>query len=154
MPSSGRKKPFLAKAGVQPTSERSTSGAPLEPAAVSNLFCAWSKGTLTYLTLMSLLAASNSLTRALYVGASLVALEVSHQVMVTGPSALVAAVASAAGRRREGEGRHQRGGRYATPHEFSLRVKARVVRNGPVCRPCRLPTAPLRPPGDVNVTAM
>src|SRR5690606_8676114 len=69
-------------------SERSTSGAPLEPAAVSNLFCAWSKGTLTKLTLMYLLAASNSLTRALYVGASLVALEVSHQVMVTGPSAL------------------------------------------------------------------
>ena len=87
VPSSGAKKPFLAKAGVQPTSERSTSGAPLEPAAVSNLFCAWSKGTLTYLTLMSLLAASNCFTRAWYVGASLVALEVSHQVMVTGPSA-------------------------------------------------------------------
>ena len=85
MPSSGAKKPFLAKAGVQPTSERRTSGAPLEPAAVSNLFCAWSKGTLTYLTLTSLLAASNSLTKAWYVGASLVALEVSHQVMVTGP---------------------------------------------------------------------
>lgn len=76
---------------------------------------------------MSGLAFSNSLTRALYVGASLVALEVSHQVMVTGPCGVVAAVASAAGRRREGEGRHQRGGRYATPHEFSLRVKARVV---------------------------
>ena len=88
MPSSGSRKPFLAKAGVQPTSERSTSGAPEAPAAVSNLFCAWSKGTLTYLTLTSLLAASNSLTRAWYVGASLVALEVSHQVMVTGPSAL------------------------------------------------------------------
>lgn len=56
--------------------------------AVSNLFCAWSKGTLTYLTLMFLLAASKSLIRAWYVGASLVALEVSHQVMVTGPSAL------------------------------------------------------------------
>src|SRR5690606_7256599 len=40
---------------------------------------------------------------------------------------LVSAVAvRTAGRRREGEGRHQRGGRYATPHEFSLRVKARV----------------------------
>lgn len=65
VPSSGRKKPFLAKAGVQPTSERSTSGAPEAPAAVSNLFCAWSKGTLTYLTLTSLLAASNSLMRAL-----------------------------------------------------------------------------------------
>ncbi len=55
---------------------------------MSNLFCAWSKGTLTYLTLMSLLAAWNLATRALYVGASLVALEVSHQVMVTGPSDL------------------------------------------------------------------
>ena len=67
---------------------RTVSPAPLEPAAVSNLFCAWSKGTLTYLTLMFLLAASNWLTRALYVGASLVALEVSHQVTVTGPSDL------------------------------------------------------------------
>lgn len=37
---------------------------------------------------MSLFAASNCLIRAWYVGASLVALEVSHQVMVTGPSAL------------------------------------------------------------------
>ena len=60
----------------------------MEPAAVSNLFCAWSKGTLTYLTLMFLLAASNCLIRAWYVGASFVALEVSHQVMVTGPSDL------------------------------------------------------------------
>lgn len=56
--------------------------------AVSNLFCAWSKGTLTYLTLMSGLAFSNCWASALYVGASLVALEVSHQVMVVGPSDL------------------------------------------------------------------
>lgn len=55
---------------------------------MSNLFCAWSKGTLTYLTLMPEFAFSNFLTRALYVGASLVAFDVSHHVMVTGPDAL------------------------------------------------------------------
>src|SRR5690606_26941651 len=79
---------------------------------------------------------------------------------------LVAAVAvSAAGRRREGERRHQRGGRSATPDAFSLRVKAvhSVRARLPRCRLAGLPPR-LRvhriwpgiavPPGDWKVTAM
>ncbi len=87
VPSRGARNCDLAQAAVQPTSARTMSGAPLLPAAVWNLFCAWSNGTLTYLTLMSLLAFSNSAIIALYVGASFVALDVSHQVRVTGPPA-------------------------------------------------------------------
>ncbi len=121
------------------------SGAPEAPAAVSNLFCAWSKGTLTYLTLMFLLAASNSLAKAWYVGASLVALEVSHQVMVTGPSALSLPLSSppqaVAARARDATSAVA-----AMPRRmsFSLRVKARIATGAvpsaaPVdfCRPRR-----------------